>query len=140
MLPPALIMLGLFGTGATAGHLLWLGPAHTLDDRAGIENVLSASQNLRRGWPTDPPPRFFDPTPPLLADAKTASDQRGNEQWRRCPPPNCPVMSLMLRSIADASYVYPQMHPRTTAINSARSQLGWGKGSKRFQTFYARQD
>ena len=37
---------------------------------AGTGNVLSTSQNLRRGCATDPGPLSFGPTPPLLANAK----------------------------------------------------------------------
>jgi hypothetical protein len=83
----------------------------------------------------DPGPLSFGPTPPLLADAETISDQRINEKWRMTRPLNRHAMSLMLRSIADASYAYPQIHPRTTAINGARSQLGYGKGSTFSRTF-----
>jgi hypothetical protein len=100
--------------------------------RADTRNVLPASQNLRRGWTTDLGPRFFDPTPPLLANAKTASDQGINERRRSTSPLNCHAMLLMLRRIAGASFLYPQIYPRTTAINGAQSQLGWGKGSGTF--------
>ena len=103
--------------------------------RVGADNVLSISQNLRRGWTTDPGPLSFGPTPPLLADAKITSDQRINEGWRRASPLNRRAVSLILRRIADASFVYPQIHPRMTAINGKRSQLGWEKGSTFSGTF-----
>ena len=103
--------------------------------RVGADNVLSISQNLRRGWTPDPGPLSFGPTPPLLADAKITSDQRINEGWRRACPLNRRAISLMLRRIADASWVYPQIHPPTTAIKRARSQPGWGKGLTFSETF-----
>ena len=53
---------------------------------AGIGNVLSTSQNLRRGWTTDPGPLSFGPTPPLLANAKTTSDQRITDTPSAKPP------------------------------------------------------
>src|SRR6516165_7751604 len=80
-----------WGTGAMILHLRpVLG--------AGTGNVLSTSQNLRWGWrTTDPGPLSFGPTPPLLANSKTTSDQRINEKWRIYSPPNSSPMSLMLR-------------------------------------------
>jgi len=98
---------------------------------AGIGNVLSTSQNLRRGWTTDPGPLSFGPTHPCLPMRKLLRISAS----RTHRPLNRLAMSLMLRSIADASYMYPQIHPRTTAINGTRSQLGWGKGSTFSGTF-----
>jgi len=104
-------------------------------------NVLSTSQNLRRGWTTDPRPLSFGPTP-LLANAKTTSDQRSNEKWRTHRPLNRLAMSLMLRRIADASSIYPQIHPRLRSTAHDRNLDGEKvrRFPERFQTFYARQD
>jgi hypothetical protein len=106
-----------------------------MTERIGTGNLLSTSQNLRRGWAADPHPLSFGPTPPLVANAKIAWDQRSSKQWRRRPPLSRLDMTLILLSVVEASRLYPQIHPRMNAINDAQSQLGGRKGSTIFETF-----